>query len=274
LVSTSRPTLENCHVCGEPTGKIIRMLGKNYIVPRMCKCKRKALEQSERISKAREKQTRLKQIFNNSLMTREFKEFTFENWDHTLGNEKMYDLGIKYVRSFKKKALKENLGLLVYGNPGNGKTFLSGCIANALIKQFIPVVCVSAIGILERIKNSFGSYGDEGVQSILNCLDNADLVIIDDMGVENNTDWSRATMYQILDSRCRKKKPLMITSNLTMSQLKRRYDKDCGTDVGRTADRLIHEMCQPIENTFSSIRIKKGLEKTKMLREILNGWTT
>jgi DNA replication protein DnaC len=94
------------------------------------------------------------------------------------------------------------------------------------------------------------------------------------MGVENNTDWSRATMYQILDSRCRKKKPLMITSNLTMSQLKRRYDKDCGTDVGRTADRLIHEMCQPIENTFSSIRIKKGLEKTKMLREILNGWTT
>jgi DNA replication protein DnaC len=77
-------------------------------------------------------------------------------------------------------------------------------------------------------------------------------------------------MYQILDSRCRKKKPLMITSNLTMSQLKRRYDKDCGTGIGRTADRLIHEMCSPIENTFPSIRVKKGMEKTKILSEILN----
>jgi DNA replication protein DnaC len=270
LVSTSSSDIENCPVCGEPTGRIIKMLGKDFIVPRMCKCRREKLEKNKIISKGRERQIRLQQIFNNSLMTKEFKQFTFENWDHSLGNEKMYNLGIKYVKSFKTKALKENLGLLIYGNPGNGKTFFSGCIANALIKQFIPVVCVSAIGLIDRIKSSFGKYGDEGVQSILNCMDNADLVIIDDMGVENNTEWSRATMYQILDSRYRKKKPLIVTSNLTIAQLKRRYDRDFNTEIGRTADRLIHEMCQPIENTFSSIRVKKGLEKTKILREILN----
>ncbi|WP_017752497.1 ATP-binding protein [Clostridium tyrobutyricum] len=270
LVSTSKSKLKNCPVCGEPTGKIIRMLGRNYIVPRMCKCRRKALDENKRISDARNKQIRLKQMFNNSLMTKEFQEFTFENWDHTLGNEKMYDLGIKYVKSFKEKALKENIGLLIYGNPGNGKTYLSGCIANALMSQYVPVVCVSAIGLLDRIKSSFGKYGDEGIQSILSCLDNADLVIIDDMGVENNTEWSRATMYQILDSRYRKKKPLMVTSNLTKSQLKKRYDKDCNSDIGRTADRLMHEMCSPIENTSPSIRIKKGMEKTKILGEILN----
>lgn len=272
LDSTSKSTIENCPTCGEPTGKIVRMLGENYIVPRMCKCRRKAFEENERISKAREKQTRLKQIFNNSLMTKEFKKFTFENWDHTLGNERMYELGIKYVKSFKEKVLKENIGLLIYGNPGNGKTFLSGCIANALMKQFIPVVCVSAIGILERIKSSFGSYGDEGVQNILNCLDNADLVIIDDMGVENNTHWSRATMYQILDSRYRKKKPLMITSNLTMQQFKKRYDEDCPgweDGKGRTFDRVVNEICSPIENTSPSIRVKKGLKKTQILKEML-----
>ncbi|MFL0198407.1 ATP-binding protein [Clostridium sp. WILCCON 0269] len=270
LVSTSKTELDNCPVCGEPTGKVVRLMGRNYIVPRMCKCKKKAFEEEERIAQAREKQIRLERIFNNSLMTKEFRELTFESWDHTLGNESMYEMGIKYVKCFKEKAIKENLGLLIYGNPGNGKTFLSGCIANALIEQFIPVVCVSAIGILERIKNSFKSYGDEGVQNILNCLDNADLVIIDDMGVENNTDWSRATIYQILDSRYRKKKPLIITSNLSMNQLKRRYDRDCEYDIGRTADRLIHDMCSPIENTGSSIRIKNGIRKTQILRDILN----
>ncbi|AZV59032.1 ATP-binding protein [Clostridium sp. AWRP] len=270
LAYTSRSKLENCPICGESTGKIVRMLERSYVVPRMCKCKRKELEESKKISEAKEKQIRLERMFNNSLMTKEFKSFTFQNWDRALGNERMYELGVKYVKSFKEKVLKENLGLLIYGNPGNGKTFLSGCIANALIKNFIPVVCVSAIGLIERIKSSFGKYGDEGVQSILNCLENADLVIIDDMGVENNTDWSRATMYQILDSRYRNKKPLIVTSNLSMNQLKKRYDKDCDLGKGRTADRLIHEMCSPVENTSPSIRIEKGLKKTEILKEILN----
>lgn len=270
LAYTSRPKLENCPTCGESTGKIIKILGRNYIVPRMCKCKRSALEENKKKSEAKEKQIRFKRMFSNSLMTKEFKEFTFENWDHALGNEKMYDLGIKYVNCFKEKALKENLGLLIYGNPGNGKTFLCGCIANALMEQFVPVVCVSAIGLLDRIKSSFGKYGDEGIQSILNCLDNADLVVIDDMGVENNTDWSRATMYQILDSRYRKKRPIIVTSNFSINQLKKIYDRYCNTETGRTADRLMYEMCSPVENTSPSIRIKKGLKKTEILKEILN----
>jgi DNA replication protein DnaC len=192
-----------------------------------------------------------------------------ETGTHSLGNKKMYDLGIKYVKHFKEMKNK-NLGLLIYGSPGNGKTFLTGCIANALIKEFVPVVCISAIGILDRIKDSFGKYGDEGVHSILSCLDNAELLIIDDLGTENNTPWSRATIYQIIDARYRKKKPLIVTSNLTMQQLKKRYDQDCENGKGRTYDRLVNEMCTPIENLAPSIRVKKGKEKTKVLGQILN----
>lgn len=270
LDSTSNPNMKKCEVCGEPIGLDMDLIGIKFTVPRMCKCKKKAYEEAEKKAQAIEKQTRLSQIFNNSLMTKEFKEFTFENWDHELGNKKMYDLGLKYVRHFKEMR-EQNLGLLIYGQPGNGKTYLTGCIANELLNNFVPVVCVSAIGILERIKDSFGKYGDEGIQSILNCLDNADLVIIDDIGTENNTPWSRSTMYQILDTRYRKKKPLIVTSNLTMSQLKKRYDQDCEDDEkGRTFDRLVNEMCTPIENSAASIRVKKGKEKTKLLGQILN----
>lgn len=268
LGSTSKG-IQKCKICGEPIGLEVILLGKKLVVPRMCSCRKKEAEEEERKSKAMEKQIRLQQIFNNSLMTKEFKECSFEKWDHSLGNEKMYDLGIKYTEHFKE-VREKNLGLLIYGTPGNGKTFLSGCIANALIKEFVPVVCISAIGILDRIKDSFGKYGDEGVQSILNCLDNAELLIIDDLGTENNTPWSRATMYQIIDARYRKKKPLIVTSNLTMQQLKKRYDEDCEKEKGRTYDRLVNEMCTPIENLAPSIRVEKGKEKTKVLGQILN----
>lgn len=267
LGSTSNT--QKCQVCGEPTGLEVILLGKKLIVPRMCSCKKKEVAEEERKSQAREKQIRLQQIFNNSLMTKEFKECSFEKWDHNLGNEKMYKVGVKYVKHFKEMKEK-NLGLLIYGAPGNGKTFLLGCIANELIQEFIPVVCISAIGILDRIKDSFGKYGDEGVHSILSCLDNADLLIIDDLGTENNTSWSRSTIYQIIDARYRKKKPLIVTSNLTMEQLKKRYDQDCEDGKGRTADRLINEMCTPVENSAPSIRAQKGKEKTKMLGQILN----
>ncbi|KGK88007.1 DNA replication protein [Clostridium sp. HMP27] len=270
LDSTSKSNIEKCEICGEPIGLEMVLLGTKFTVPRMCSCKKKAFEESQKQAQALEKQTRLSQIFNNSLMTKEFKEFTFQNWDHDLGNSKMYDLGLKYVKHFKEMK-EQNLGLLIYGQPGNGKTFLSGCIANELLNNFIPVVCVSAIGILERIKDSFGKYGDDGIQSILNCLDNADLLIIDDLGTENNTAWSRSTMYQILDTRYRKKKPLVVTSNLTMDQLRKRYDQECeDNEKGRTFDRLVNEMCTPIENLSPSIRVKKGKEKTKLLGQILN----
>lgn len=180
----------------------------------------------------------------------------------------MYELGIKCVKNFKEM-VKKNIGLFIYGKPGNGKTYFAGCIANALLKKYVPVVCVSSIGILERIKDSFNKFGDEGVQNILNCLDNAELLIIDDLGTENNTSWSRSTMYQIIDSRYRKKKPLIVTSNLNIEQLKKRYDTDSEDLIGRTYDRLLNEMCTPIENNWKSIRTIKGREKTKILGEIL-----
>ena len=63
LAYTSRTELENCHICGEPIGKVVRMLGRNYVVPRMCKCKRKALEENKKVSEAKEKQIRLERIF-------------------------------------------------------------------------------------------------------------------------------------------------------------------------------------------------------------------
>jgi DNA replication protein DnaC len=228
----------------------------------MCSCKKADIEAKEIEEQNREKQLRLKQIIKNSLMDEKFKQCKFENWDHKRGNEKIFNIGTKYAANFAKMK-KEGIGLLIYGDPGNGKTYVSSCIANELISNSIPVICISINVLLDRIKQTFNTWGKEGEETILRSLSNADLLIIDDLGTEQNKDWPKTTVYNILDSRYRNGLPIIVTTNFPLEELKEKYHE-------RTYDRLL-EMCTPVRNDGKSIRVEKAKEKTKILSEILKG---
>ncbi|MBU5454833.1 ATP-binding protein [Caproiciproducens sp. MSJ-32] len=89
------------------------------------------------------------------------------------------------------------------------------------------------------------------------------LLVIDDLGTEQGTEWSLSKIYTILDSRYRKKLPTIVTSNYSLGQLKERYGE-------RIVDRLI-EMCINIENKNPSIRKIKAEENKEKLRGMLGG---
>ena len=251
-----------CPKCGEPIEKLVYLQGFNRYIkgPVMCSCKRTQIEAKAIEEENKEKQIRLNQIIRNSLMDEKFKQCKFETWDFTKGNKKMYDIGKKYAEKFAKMKSK-SIGLLIYGEPGNGKTHTASCIANKLIDNMIPVICISINGLLDRIKQTFNNWGKEGEETILRSLSNADLLIIDDLGTEQNTDWSQTKIYNILDSRYRNGLPLIVTTNFPLEELKEKYHQ-------RTYDRLI-EMCTPIKNDGKSIRVEKAKEKTKILSELL-----
>jgi len=99
-------------------------------------------------------------------------------------------------------------------------------------------------------------------------LKNASLLILDDLGAENSTDWAREKIYEIIDSRYRDKKPIIITTNLKLEQL---MEKLAGGDrVYRTYDRII-EMCTPVEVKGKARRIETAKAKQKLLKELLGG---
>lgn len=79
---------------------------------------------------------------------------------------------------------ESNQGILIYVEAGNGKTYFSASIANALLDKLVPVICVGTIALTERISQSKKNYGEEGIFTVLNALENADLLIIDDLGTE------------------------------------------------------------------------------------------
>lgn len=255
--------IEKCPICEEPIQKVTYIPGLNKYIkgPVMCRCKRDALIAKEKEEINKEKQLRLKRIIKNSLMDEKFRNSKFENWDFNKENGKMYKIANEYAKRFENMK-EQSIGLLLYGEPGNGKTHTAACIANALIDRMLPVICVNTDNLLNRIKETYNKWGKEMEEDVLRGLANADLLIIDDLGTEQDTDWARTKIYNILDSRYRNGLPLIITTNLPLAELENRYEK-------RTYDRLL-EMCTPVFNDGKSIRVEKAKEKTQILKELLN----
>ena len=249
-----------CSKCGDPIQKEVNILGKIRVVPVLCSCRKKELEDKQRAEEAAARQERLKQLFTSSLMDKKFMNETFENWDFSKGNKSMYNVGINYCDKFQE-VKKEGLGFLLYGKPGNGKTYLSNCPGHRLLNNFIPVVCVGINQLLERIRQTYSRYGQEGEDTILRGLALADLLILDDLGAEQSTEWSKSKIYSIIDSRYRNGLPIIVSTNKTIVQLKDLYHE-------RTVDRLL-EICTPIENKGESIRKDNAKKNTDLLREIL-----
>jgi DNA replication protein DnaC len=261
-VCNNEKAINKCKVCGEPIGLIVNTAYGAAVYPRACKCKRCKLKKQQIEDESKQKQIRLNQIIVNSMMSENFKACSLKNWDHHVGNESLFKIAKEYISKFQDMKAN-NHGMLIYGNTGNGKTYFSACIAGALLEKLVPVICVGAIALTERISISKRNFGNEGIFTVLNALENADLLILDDLGTEEDNKWTRAMIYQIIEKRNSSKLPIIITTNMTISDLKDRYDE-------RTYSRLT-DMCSFIRNTGNDIRKVHGKIKTDIfLKKVMN----
>lgn len=253
-----------CGVCGEHKEQWIDLSGigdgPNQVmkVPCVCKCRKEEMEREKAEKEKREEMERVRKLRKASLIDSKLSEAKFESFEKNKENQIVYKRCWKYATSFDKM-LEENCGLLLWGDVGTGKSYTAACIANYLLNQGVSVIMTSFVKLLE-------SYGDgDNETSIINRMKKVKLVIFDDLGAERGTDYALEKVYNIVDSRYRTKLPMILTTNLTLAEMKNEKD----LRYSRIYDRIF-EVCYPIQFTGASWRKREAYKKFEAMGAFLD----
>ena len=151
-------------------------------------------------------------------------------------------------------------GLLLWGDVGTGKSFFAGCIANALLEKGVPVLMTN----FSRILNTLSGIHFEDRNQFIDSLNRYSLLIIDDLGIERNSEFALEQVFNVIDSRYRSKKPLIVTTNLTLEELNNPTDMA----HSRIYDRIL-ERCAPIRINNRNIRKDNASANLQEAKKIL-----
>ena len=125
-----------------------------------------------------------------------------------------------YVDHFREK----HGNLLFTGGTGVGKTFLTNCIAKALIDQGQSVIYLSANDLVEIFSsNKFRTDSEEELRDMYQYVLDCDLLIIDDLGTELNNSFVSSQLFYCLNERLVRGKGTVISTNLSVSMLRDTY---------------------------------------------------
>ena len=137
--------------------------------------------------------------------------------------EMVYEICLNYAQKFGRFYFNN---LFLSGAPGLGKTFLSACIARTVSENGFSVVYDTAVNIFSRFEDKKFSRDAEDTREArdetrryLSC----DLLILDDLGSEMTTPFVQSALYTLINSRLTADRRTVISSNLSMEDVRRRY---------------------------------------------------
>ena len=224
--------------------------------PAECDCQRAQRMEREAAEQQRKHRDKVEELKRRGFTDPAMREWTFANDNGSNPQMKPAHFYVEHWEDMKAG----NIGYLLWGSVGTGKSYLAGCIANALMEKEIPVYMTNFALILNDLAASF-----EGRNEYISRLCRYPLLILDDFGMERGTEYGLEQVFHVIDSRYRSRKPLIVTTNLTLSELQ--HPKD--TAHSRIYDRVL-EMCPPVCCTGGNFRKKAAQDKLGLLKELMN----
>lgn len=252
-----------CLVCGHcHTRKQTRveLFGSIKYMPIACECRKAQFREEDAEREREEFRQRLERLRRDNITDEKYFDYTFANDNGK--NAAKSRICRRYVEEWERMR-EENIGIIMSGNVGSGKTFMAGCIANALIDKCVEASITSFPTLLDKMSGF-----NKDNQGLLKSLQRYDLLVIDDLGVERETPMACEQVFTILDARYRSKKPLIVTTNLSLNQM----ENPKNLTFARIYSRILDEMC-PIKLVFdgASQRAEKGKAKAELAKKILRG---
>ncbi len=141
-----------------------------------------------------------------------------------------------YVRNIDAR-LDEGRGMWLVGDIGTGKTTLAMLTSKAAIEAGRTVAIYSLPRLLNLIRSAIET--EDGMVGFLERLTAVDLLHIDDLGVENKTDWVLEQLYSIINTRYEDERAMVLTTNLEIAELREQFGE-------RTLSRLLAICGEPL----------------------------
>lgn len=248
-----------CGVCGQPKEMRLPLPfdeGRRHVVPVLCDCERRRErereDRKEREALAERAERLRHECFPNSGF---YRTCTFQRDDGR--NPSQSSACQRYAATF---ARQDPNGLLLWGDAGTGKSFMSSCIANAVIDLGFSAVQTDIGYIVSTMESSF-----EDRRRNLDRILGTDLLLIDDLGAQRCTEYMMDHVFAVIDGRYRNGKPMVITTNFTLGRISHAKSED---PWYRVFDRIL-ERCFPLKFEGTNRRRENGLEMRKAMRRRL-----
>lgn len=248
-----------CGTCRKPKQcRVTDWLGSgtDKVLPSACECALEERRRFEERMKAEERRRELDKLRRAGFPDAEMRKWCFAADDG--GSGKAMDVAHRYVDNFARM-LESGKGLLLYGNVGSGKSYIAACIANALIDNGTPCMMTNFARIVNQLSESF-----DGRQRYIDSLNRFDLLVIDDLAAERDTEYMWENVMNVIDSRYRAGLPLVVTTNLTLDDFRTPAD----IKRERVYSRLV-EMCIPVKVAGKDRRGAKAAQSMSELRSLL-----
>lgn len=217
LISAGKPAdyLNNIYTCDKchDTG---------YVNGERCSCfKKKAIDLIYHDSNLK-----------NITASENFQTFSFEWYDKAHidtatgltpynNMHKVFDVCQSFVKTFDT----DFNNLLLCGETGVGKTFLSNCIAKELLDSYHSVIYLTATEFFKCFENSDFNKNDSSDYPEVNYFLDCDLLIIDDLGTETSNSYTISKLFYVINERILRRKSVIMSSNLSVSQIEDLYSE-------------------------------------------------
>lgn len=211
-----------CDTCG----------GSGYIGSTMCECLQEL---------CRQEQKKEVSILSGSKDT--FNQFRLDYYPDRMDPKfgasprAIMERNFKICRTYALTFAPSSGNLLFVGGTGLGKTFLSACIARAVADRGCSVVYESASHLFSKLEQARFSPNEENRREAARFTD-CDLLILDDLGTEMPGQFVTAALYSLVNDRLLEGKPMVISTNLNVEELSRRYSPQIASRLHGSFQRL------------------------------------
>lgn len=154
----------------------------------------------------------------------ELKDLTFDNFEprgHVGLPARQADSLEAAYNQARQYAMQVDGWLLLEGGYGSGKTHLAAAIANFVVSVGLPTIFITVPDLLDALRYTYSS-PEESFEERFEEIRQAPLLILDDFGTQNATEWAQEKLFQILNHRYINHLPLVITTNLSLDQIEGR----------------------------------------------------